>query len=103
MKLSLYLTSEIRLRRWGQKAQANGPASMSVTGIHPESNPAELTTLRSSANRIRNEVTLYVLSWRGRTPGAGTHRKAYGAGLSQKRTPLCNEGDRLTDSRLMGR
>ena len=51
MKLSLNLTSEIRLKRWGQKAQANGPASLVVTGIYPASNLAEFTTLRSSANR----------------------------------------------------
>ncbi len=51
MKLSLNLTSGIRLKRWGQKAQANGPASLVVTGIHPNSNPAELTTLSSSANQ----------------------------------------------------
>ena len=47
MKLSLYLTSEIRLKRWSQKAQVNGPASTTVTGTHPASNPAELTTLVS--------------------------------------------------------
>ena len=50
MKLSLRLTSEIRLTRWRQKAQAKGPACFAVTGTHPESNPAEFTTLRLAAN-----------------------------------------------------
>lgn len=50
---------------------------------------------------IRNEVTPYVLSARGRPDGAGAHRKADGAGLSQKPMRLCNGGDMLTDSRLM--
>ena len=65
MKLSLCLTNQIRLKRWGQKAQANGSASMSVTGIHPESSPAELTTLRSSANRDQ-ERSNSVRALRGR-------------------------------------
>ena len=51
MKLSLLVTSGIKLQRWSQKAQANGPAGFAVTGIHPESNPAEFTTLRLSTNR----------------------------------------------------
>lgn len=50
MKLSLGLTSGIGLRRWSQKAQANGRGAFHTPRIHPTSNPAEFTTLRSSAN-----------------------------------------------------
>ncbi len=50
IKPSLLATSAIRLKRWSQKAQANGPACFVVTGIHPKSSPAEFTTLSSSAN-----------------------------------------------------
>lgn len=51
MKLSLGPTSGIGLRRWSQKAQANGPIYFDAIGTHPTSNPADFTTLRSSANR----------------------------------------------------
>ena len=47
MKPSLLVTSAIRLTRWGQKAQANGPVNLAVTGIHPNSSPAEFITLVS--------------------------------------------------------
>jgi hypothetical protein len=51
MKLSLLVTSGIRLTRWRQKAQAKGPACFAVNRHSPQINPAEFTTLRLSTNR----------------------------------------------------
>ena len=85
------------------KGTGERSACLSVTDIHPKVTRQTLPPYVHRQTGIRNEVTPHVLSGRGRTTGAGTHRKACGVGLSQKPMPLGNEEDKLTDSRLIGR
>ncbi len=102
MKLSLRGTSENGLTRWSQKAEDTGPACLHVTGIHPHETRQSFPPSLHRQTRIRNEVTLQLLSSSGRRAGAGANRKDCRVGLSQKPRPFCNGRDRLTDSRGSG-